>query len=392
MNKVFIAAAKRTAIGAFGGTLQQVSPVDLGIAALRGVLQHSGVPAGAIEEVIAGNVLGAGHGMNVARQVAIGAGIPEHATAYCINMVCGSGLRAVCLAAQAVQTGAIKLVAAGGTESMSGAGHISLQSRWGSRMGDVALRDVMLKDGLTDAFDDGHMGCTAENIARRYSISREEQDAYAAASQQKAEASIAAGKFTTEIVPVVVPQRKNSIEFRVDEYPRSGTTAESLSKLRPAFDPTGTVTAGNASGLNDGAAMLLICSEAALKEHSLAPLAEITGFAVGGVEPEVMGLGPTIAVPKALSMSGRKISELDCIESNEAFAVQALAVARELELPAERINSWGGAIALGHPIGASGARILVTLLHRLQERGGGVGLATLCVGGGQGVAMIVEQR
>jgi acetyl-CoA C-acetyltransferase len=312
--------------------------------------------------------------MNISRQIALGAGLAQEASAYTINMVCGSGLRSVCLAAQSIQLGAAQIVAAGGVESMSGSGFLSLDSRWGVRMGNATLVDVMLCDGLTDAFGGGHMGCTAENIAKRYSISREEQDTFAAASQLKAEASIAAGKFVSEIVPVAVPQKKQTVDFLVDEYPRAGTTVESLSALRPAFDTAGTVTAGNASGINDGAAMVVLCSERALQQYGLTAMAEITGFAAGGVAPEVMGLGPTVAVPAALAQAGRRVADLNCIESNEAFAVQALAVGRELGFDDAIVNSWGGAIALGHPIGASGARILVTLVHRILERGGGIGL------------------
>lgn len=387
MTGVFIVAARRTAIGSFGGSLGGLTPVDLGIPVISALLEQTGLPANRVDSIICGNVLGAGHGMNIARQIGLGAGLNSQSTAYTLNMVCGSGLQAVRLAVQSIAAGDASVVLAGGVESMSQAGYISLTNRFGSRMGASTLIDTMVQDGLTDAFGSGHMGCTAENIAREYQISRADQDSFAAQSQQKAIESIRAGLFRDEIVPIEIKQKKQTLVFTVDEYPREGVTADSLAALKPAFDANGTVTAGNASGINDGAAFVLLCSKEALSEYGLDPLAEITGSACAGVEPAVMGLGPVQAVPRTLQQAGWSMKDLTAIESNEAFAVQALAVSRTLGFDESLVNTRGGAIALGHPIGASGARILVTLLHRLRSAGGGKGLATLCVGGGQGVAL-----
>lgn len=392
MDRAYIVAAARTAIGSFGGALQKLSPVDLGKAAAEEAIQRSKLDdLGEVDEVIVGNVLGAGHGMNIARQVAVKAGLPVSTPAYTVNKVCGSGLKAVCLAAQEIQSGGASIVLAGGAESMSQTAFVSKDLRWGARMGAAQFQDLMIQDGLTDAFGLCHMGLTAENLAERYRITRAEQDEFALKSQEKAKAALEAGLFKDEIVPVAVPKRgAETALFSVDEYPRLDATLDALSKLKPAFKKDGTVTAGNASGINDGAAMLLLASEGALKRRGLTPLAEVVGFASAGLEPEVMGIGPVRAVKKLLQKTEVSLSDIDWIEANEAFAVQSIAVARELEFDPSKVNPLGGAIALGHPIGASGARILTTLLYQLTRTNKRLGLATLCVGGGQGVAMLIR--
>src|SRR5690554_2478157 len=392
MQEVVIVRAVRTAIGSFGGTLKDVSAADLGAVVIKDILEQTGVSAEDIDEVILGNVLQAASGQNPARQAAIKAGVPESVPAYTVNKVCGSGLKAVGLAAQAIRAGDGHMYVAGGMENMSMAPYADLKSRWGARMGHSELVDVMIKDGLWCAFNDVHMGITAENIAERWNISRTEQDEFAAESQQKCEAAQAENRFANEIVPVIIPQRKGDpIQFAKDEYPRAGVTAEGLSKLRPAFKKDGTVTAGNASGINDGAAALLVMSGEKAKALGLKPMARIVSYAASGVDPSIMGIGPVEASRKALAKANLTVDDMDLIEANEAFASQSLAVAQELNFDPAKVNVNGGAIALGHPIGASGARILVTLLHALEQRGLKRGLATLCIGGGQGYATVVER-
>lgn len=391
MNAVIVSAV-RTAIGSFGGTLKDVSAVELGKLVIKSTLERTGVAADQVDEVIFGNVLQAGLGQNIARQAALEAGLPAQAPAMTVNKVCGSGLRTVALAAQTIATGYNDVVIAGGTENMSAAPYILNSNRWGQRMGDSTVVDVMINDALTCATNSYHMGVTAENIASRFGITREEQDEFALKSQQKAAKAQQEGKFKKEIVPVVVPQRRGQpLIFQDDEYIKADTNLETLGKLRPAFKKAeGTVTAGNASGINDGAAALLIMSEEKAKELNLEPMARIVSFASAGVDPAIMGSGPVPATKRALEMAGLKIEDLDLIEANEAFAAQALYVGRELGLDPDKTNVNGGAIALGHPVGCSGARILVTLVHEMVKRGSRYGLATLCIGGGQGTAMIVE--
>ncbi len=382
-------SAKRTAIGNFLGGLSTLPAHQLGKTVIEALLADSGVAAADIDEVILGQVLGAGEGQNPARQASIKAGLPIETPAWGINQVCGSGLRAVALGMQSIATGTSTIVIAGGQESMSNAVHVA-NLRNGQKMGDASLRDSMITDGLWDAFNDYHMGITAENIAEQFNISREAQDAFAAASQQKAETAQNTGAFDEEITPVVVPNRKGDITVDTDEFPRHGTTAEGLGKLRAAFKKEGTVTAGNASGINDGAAAVLLMTEEEAKKRGLIPLAIIKSFAQSGVSPDIMGTGPITASQKALEKAGWSHEELDLIEANEAFAAQAISVNEGIGWDTNKVNVNGGAIALGHPIGASGARVLVTLLHALKKRGGGKGLATLCVGGGMGVALTVE--
>ena len=392
MSEVVIASAVRTAIGSFGGKLAALSAVDIGVTAAKEAMARAGITADQIDEAILGCVLTAAAGQNVARQVAIGAGIPETANAMTINMVCGSGLRSVMLAAQAVKSGDADIVLAGGTECMSNAPYALPKARWGYRMGDGSVVDTMVNDGLTDVFNKYHMGITAENIAEKYGFSREEQDNFALQSQQRAQAAIEGGKFKDEIVPVEIPQRKGDpIVFDTDEYPKFGATAEKLGKLRPAFKKDGTVTAGNASGINDGAAMLVVMSADKAKELGIKPLAKIVSYGCGGVDPSVMGLGPIPATKKALAAAGLSISDIELTEANEAFAVQSLAVMKDLGLDPETTNVNGGAIALGHPIGASGARIAVTLLYEMAKRDVKYGLSTLCIGGGMGASIIFEK-
>jgi acetyl-CoA C-acetyltransferase len=392
MEDVVILGAVRTAIGKFNGTLAGKPASELGSIVIAEVLRRAGIAPDQVDEVILGQVLTGGAGMNPARQASIGAGLPVETPAMAINMVCGSGLRSVHLAAQAIRAGDAELVVAGGQESMSMAPHVVPNSRNGQRMGEWTMIDSMIHDGLWDIFNGYHMGCTAENLADRYHISREEQDAFAAASQQRCEAAQQAGLFADEIVPVEIPQRKREpIVFDTDEFPRHGTTVEALAKLKPAFRKDGTVTAGNASGINDGAAAVIVAAASKAQELGLTPWARIAGYASAGVDPAVMGLGPVDAVRTALKKAGWTIDQPDRIESNEAFAAQALAVTRELEWDTAKLNPLGGAIALGHPIGASGARLLVTLLHEMRREGLSKGLATLCIGGGQGVAIAVER-
>lgn len=392
MREVAIVSAQRTAVGAFGGVFKNVGPVELGKVALQGALDTINLDYSLVDEVILGNVLGAGKGQNVARQVAMQAGLPKEVPALTINKVCGSGLKSVVLGAQSIMTGDNEIVVAGGTESMSTAPYVLEGQRWGQRMGDGKVVDTMLKDGLTDAFTGIHMGETAENIAEQFDISRDDQDELAAASQNKAEDAINAGKFKDEIVPFPVPQRRgDDIIVDQDEFPRAGVTQEGLGKLRPAFRKDGSVTAASSSGINDGAAIIILMSKDKADELGLEPLAVISSYASAGVDPEIMGTGPIPATQKALEKASLTIDDMDLIEANEAFASQALCVVRGLEAKMDRVNVNGGSISIGHPIGASGARILVTLLHEMKRRDSKHGLATLCIGGGQGISLIVER-
>jgi len=392
MEEVVITAAGRSAVGNFGGTLASLSAAEIGAQVVRGVLERANVDPEVIDEVILGQVLTAACGMNPARQTALNAGLPVTTPAMTINKVCGSGLKATHMASHAIKLDDAQAIIAGGQESMSQAPHALPNSRNGQRMGPWKLEDTMLKDGLWDVFNDYHMGVTAENLAKEYGISREQQDAFAARSQQRAEAAQKAGRFTDEIIPVSVPQRKGDpLVFDTDEFPRAGVTAEGLAKMRPAFDKEGTVTAGNASGINDGAAVVLMMSASRAKALGLTPLARIKAYANAGVEPHIMGSGPIPATQRCLERAGWTIDDLDLVESNEAFAAQALAVNQALGWDDEKVNVNGGAIAIGHPIGGSGARILVSLLHEMQRRDVQRGLATLCIGGGQGVALAVER-
>lgn len=391
MKDVYIVDALRTAVGSFGGTLADVSAVELAVPVVKEILKKNSLEGRDVDEVLFGNVLQAGAGQNVARQVQIYSDIPVEKTAQTLNMVCGSGLSSVALSAGMVKSGDADVVVTGGTENMSASSYVLPKARSGLRMGDGNIVDTMIKDGLWDVFNNYHMGITAENLAVKYNITREEQDAFSAQSQNRAEKALKEGKFRDEIVPVIIPQRKgDDIVFDTDEYPRAGVTAEGLSKLKPAFKKDGTVTAANASGLNDGAAVILLASGDAVKSKGLKPMAKIVSYATAGVDPSVMGIGPVEAVKKALSKADWSIDDLDLIEANEAFAVQALAVTKELGWDMDKVNVNGGAIAIGHPIGASGARILTTLLHEMKKRGSKKGLATLCVGGGMGVAVCVE--
>jgi acetyl-CoA C-acetyltransferase len=389
--EVVIVSAVRTALGNFNGGLKNVSAPELGGVVIKGALEAAGVKPEQVDEVIMGNVLQAGLGQNPARQAAFKAGIPESVSSMTINKVCGSGLKAVHLATQVILAGDAEIVVAGGMENMSQAPYILKNAREGFKMGDQKLVDTLTGDGLTCVFNDYHMGITAENLAAKYSITREEQDQFSAWSQEKAVNAIESGKFKEEIVPVVIPQRKGDpVIFDTDEYPKKGTTVEKLAGLRPAFKKDGTVTAGNASGINDGAAAVVVMSKKKAEELGIQPLVTIKANASAGVDPSIMGIGPVPAVRKALEKASISIETLDLIEANEAFAAQSLAVDRELHFDKEKLNVNGGAIALGHPIGASGARILVTLIHEMKRRNSRTGLATLCIGGGQGVATIVE--
>jgi acetyl-CoA C-acetyltransferase len=387
-----IVAAVRTPIGRFGGVFKDLPAWRLGASAIAGALGRVGLEPAAVEDVIMGNVLQAGQGMNPARRASMTAGLPDSVPAVTVNMVCGSGLRAVVMAAQAIALGEAQIVVAGGMESMSQAPYLLTGARFGYRLGHGMLVDSLLADGLTDAFHDCHMGITAENIAREYGIGREEQDRYAVESQRRAALAWETGAFTDEIIPVEVPGRQGSELVSRDEHPRPKTTLEGLLRLRPAFDPAGTVTAGNASGINDGAAALVVMAEERARALGLEPLARIRSWAWAGVPPRVMGLGPIPALRQALARAELRVADLDLYEVNEAFAVQVLAVQRELGLDPQRLNIYGGAIALGHPIGASGARILVTLVHALRRTGGRYGAAALCIGGGMGIAVIVERQ
>ena len=392
MTEVVIVAAVRTPIGSFGGSLKDISAVDLGSLVIKNAIERAGLEPEQVDEVIMGNVLGAGLGQNVARQMSVHAGVPVTVPAFTINKVCGSGLKAVQLAVQAVLCGDAEVVVAGGAENMSQAPYILPNQRWGSRMGNATVVDTMLRDGLTDGFEDYHMGITAENVAEQYGITREDQDSFALQSQKRAVAAVEAGRFKEEIIPVEIPQRRGEpLVFDTDEFPRKDVSLEGLSKLRPAFQKDGSVTAGNSSGINDGAAAVVVMSAEKAKELGITALATIKSYASAGLDPKVMGCGPIYASRKALEKAGLTVADLDLVESNEAFAAQACAVAKELNLDLEKVNVNGGAISLGHPIGASGCRILVTLLHEMQKRDAKRGLATLCIGGGMGTALIVER-
>ena len=391
MSNAVIVAAVRTAIGSFGGSFKNTTAVELGSIVVKAALDQAKVDPKLVDELIFGNVLQAGLGQNVARQVAIKAGLPIEVPSFTLNKVCGSGLKAVQLAAQAIENGDAEVIVAGGTENMSLSPYVVNAARWGARMGDTTMVDTMVYDGLTDAFSGVHMGITAENIAEKYGFTREQQDAFAVVSQRRAVDAIAAGKFVDEIVPVVIPQKKGDpIIVDTDEYPKPGTSMDGLAKLRPAFKKDGTVTAANASGLNDGAACLVLMSEEKAKALGLKPLVVIKAAASAGVDPQIMGTGPIPATRKALAKANLTVADLDLVEANEAFAAQALSVVTELNLNPEIVNVNGGAIALGHPIGASGARILVSLIHEMMKRSAKTGLATLCIGGGQGISVIVE--
>ncbi len=391
MREVAIVSAVRTPVGSFGGALKALSVVDLGVIAAKEALKRAKLPAEAIDEVIIGNILSAGQGQNVARQIAIKAGLPVETPAMSLNILCGSGLRAVSLAAQIISCGGADAILCGGSESMSNAPYLAMQNRWGSKMGHVQMEDHLIKDALTDAFNDYHMGITAENIADQWKISREAQDAFALSSQNKAEAAQKEGRFTDEIVPVVISTRKGDVIVDKDEYIKHGVTAESLQKLKPAFKKDGSVTAGNASGINDGAAMIVVMSLEKAQSLNLEVLALIKGFGTKGVDPSIMGYGPVPATLAALKSANWSVEDLDLVEANEAFAAQSLAVVKDLGLNPEIVNVNGGAIAIGHPVGASGTRILVTLIHEMKKRDAKKGLATLCIGGGMGTALLIER-
>ena len=392
MQDAVIVAGLRTAVGSFGGALSEIPAPTLGAAVIAALVERSGIDPQSIDEVILGQVLTAGSGQNPARQAAIEAGLPHAVPAMTINKVCGSGLKAVHLAVQAIRCGDAEIVIAGGQENMSAAPHVLPKSRSGTKMGDWKLRDSMIVDGLTDAFHGYHMGITAENIADQCGITREDQDEFAATTQQKAEAALSEDRFASEIVPIEIPQRKGDpIRVVRDEFPRAGVTAEGLGKLRAAFKTDGSVTAGNASGINDGAAAVLVMREAKAAELGLTPLATVKAYASAGVDPAIMGNGPIPATRKCLDKAGWELADLDLIEANEAFAAQAISVNRDLKWDVAKVNVNGGAIALGHPIGASGTRILVSLLHEMSRRDAHRGLATLCIGGGQGVALALER-
>lgn len=391
MREVVIVSAVRTAMGSFNGSLAGVSAAELGGIVIKEAIKLAGVKPEQVDEVIMGNVLQAGLGQNIARQCAIKAGIPYEVPSYAINKVCGSGLKVIGIAANAIMCGDADIVVAGGTENMSQAPYLLDKARTGYRMGDGKLIDSMIKDGLWDAYNNYHMGVTAENVAEKYGIDRAAQDAFALSSQQKTAAAQASGAFDDEIVPVVIPSKKGDIIFNKDEFPKNTVTAEALAGLKPAFKKDGTVTAGNASGINDGAAVVVLMSADKAKELGVKPLAKFVAFASGGVDPAIMGVGPVPACTKVLKKAGLTIDNIDLIEGNEAFAAQAAAVGKELHFPLEKLNVNGGAISLGHPIGASGCRILVTLLHEMDKRDVKYGLATLCIGGGQGVACVVEK-
>lgn len=391
MRDVVIVSAARTAVGSFGGSLSSLSAVELGVIAAKEAIQRAGIKPDVVDEVIVGNILSAGLGQNVARQIGVNSGIPVTRPAMTINKLCGSGLRAVSLAAQMIMLGDADVVLAGGTESMSNAPYLLPKGRFGYRMGHGQVVDSMILDGLTDAFHNYHMGITAENIAERWGISREEQDAFAVKSQNKTEKAQKEGKFKEEIVPVVIPQRKgDSLVVDTDEFPKHGVTLEKIQKLKPAFKKDGTVTAATSSGINDGAAMLIVMSADKAKELGLKPMVKILSYASAALDPEIMGYGPVPATQKALKKINMDIAEIDLIEANEAFAAQSIAVARDLKCDVGKINVNGGAISLGHPIGASGARILTTLLYEMKRSKVQKGLATLCIGGGQGTSLIVE--
>lgn len=392
MKEVVIVSACRTPIGSFGGSLKSVSAADLGAITVKEAIKRAGIAPELVEEVVYGNVLQAGLGQNVARQVSIKAGLPVETTAVTINIVCGSGLKTVAMAAQAIKAGDADIIVAGGTENMSLAPYVLPAGRWGARMNNSTMVDAMVNDGLWDAFNQYHMGITAENVAEQWGITREEQDAFAVRSQNLAEAAIKGGKFKDEIVPVEIPQKKGDpVIFDTDEFPKFGASIEKVAKLKPAFKKGGTVTAANASGINDGAAALVVMSKDKAEELGLSWLCEIVSYATGGVDPSIMGVGPVASCTKALAKADMTIDDIDLIEANEAFAAQSIAVARDLKFDMDKVNVNGGAIALGHPIGDSGARILVTLIHEMIKRDSKTGLATLCIGGGQGQTMIIKR-
>ncbi len=389
-KEIVLAGACRTAIGKFGGTLAAISAVELGAIVIKEAVKRAGIPADKVDEVYMGCILQAALGQNIARQAAIKAGMPVSSPAMTLNIVCGSGLHSVNLAATMIQSGQADIVVAGGTENMSAAPFALDKARYGYRMGNGVLIDTMINDALTDAFNAYHMGITAENVAAKFNVTRQMQDEFAASSQQKAEKALKEGKFKEEIVPVPIKQKKEIVPFEVDEYPRAGVTAESLASMKPAFKPDGTVTAANASGINDGAAAIVVMSREKADELGVKPMAKWIGGAVAGVEPEIMGIGPTKSTEKLMKRIGMTVGQMDLVEANEAFAAQAVAVGNILGFDPAKLNVNGGAIALGHPVGASGCRILVTLLHELRRRKGKYGLATLCVGGGMGVSCVVE--
>ncbi len=392
MKEVVIVSAVRTPIGSFGGTLANMKPADMGAHVIKNAMEKVNLNPADVDEVIMGCVLQAGQGQGVARQASIHAGIPQETPAMTINMICGSGLKSVSLAAQSIISGDNEIVVCGGTENMSMAPYLLPKARWGMRMGDNKVVDCMVNDGLWEVFNNYHMGQTAENIVEKYGLTREQQDEFAATSQKRATAAIESGRFKDEIVPVVIPQRKgDDIVFDTDEYVKPNATLEKMAKLRPAFKKDGSVTAGNASGINDGAAAFVLMSKEKADALGLKPLVSIVSHASAGVDPKIMGIGPVPATKKALAIAGLKIEDMDLVEANEAFAAQSLAVAKDLNLNMEITNVNGGAIALGHPIGASGARILVTLIHEMQKRSSNYGLATLCIGGGMGEAVIVKR-
>lgn len=393
MREIYIVNCCRTAVGSYGGSLKDIPAAELGAVTIKEALNRSGIAPEHVDEVMFGCILTAGQGQNVARQAAMKAGIPIEVPAYTVGMVCGSGMKSVIEGARAILAGDSDIIVAGGTENMSAAPYLVPTGRWGARMFDTAMVDSMVHDALLDAYNDYHMGITAENICDQWGITREELDAFAAASQQKAGKAQAAGRFREEIVPVTIKVKREHVEFQVDEYPRPGTTVETLAKLKPAFKKDGgRVTAGNASGINDGAAAIVLASGEAVEKYGLKPIAKLTGWGQGGVSPEIMGVGPVPASKKAMEKAGVTIEEIDLVEANEAFAAQSIAVARELNFDMEKVNVNGGAISIGHPVGASGARIIVTLLHEMMKREDAhKGLATLCIGGGMGVATVFEK-
>ena len=391
MREVVIVSACRTPIGSFGGSLKNVSAADLGAITVKEAVKRAGIAPELVDEVVYGNVLQAGLGQNVARQVSIKAGLPVETTAVTVNIVCGSGLKTVAMAAQAIKAGDADIIVAGGTENMSLAPYVIPSARWGARMNNGKIVDAMVNDGLWDAFNQYHMGITAENVVEQWGLTREQQDEFAVRSQNLAEAAIKEGKFKDEIVPVVIPNKKGDIIFDTDEYPKFGATLEKMAKLKPAFKKDGTVTAANASGINDGATALVVMAKDKAEELGLTWLCEVVSYATGGVDPSIMGVGPIVSFTKAMNKAGMTIDDIDLIEANEAFAAQSLAVARDLKFDINKVNVNGGAIALGHPIGCSGARILVTLIYEMMKRDAKTGMATLCIGGGQGQTLIVKR-
>lgn len=393
MNDLYVISCCRTAVGSFGGALKDTPAAELGAAVVKAALERGGLRPEEVDEVMFGCTLTAGQGQNVARQVSLKAGIPIEVPAYTVGMVCGSGMKSVVEGARSILAGDADVIVAGGTENMSSAPYAMQAARWGARMGDVKMQDTMIKDGLWDAFNNYHMGETAENLCDKYGITREELDEFSLASQQKAAAAQAAGKFDDEIVPISIKLKKETVEFKVDEYPKNNTTAEGLAKLKPAFRKDGgRVTAGNASGINDGAAAIILASGEAVAKYGLKPMAKLVGWGQAGVDPSIMGIGPVNASLAAMKKVGLTIEDMDLVEANEAFAAQSVAVARDLEFDMSKVNVNGGAIAIGHPVGASGARIIVTLLHEMQKKEGAKrGLATLCIGGGMGIATVFEK-